>query len=59
MSFATAETIAAAFQGYLSTFIEEGTRDNVAWRTKILSVMKRPSPKLLDDIRRLFFKMEE
>ena len=59
MSFSTAETIAAAFQGYLSTFIEEGTRDNVAWRNKILSVMKRPSPKLLDDIRRLFFKMED
>ena len=55
LSFSTAESIAAAFGGYLSTFIEEGTRDNVAWRNKILLAMKRPSPKLVDDIRRLFF----
>jgi len=56
MSFSTAESIAAAFKGYLSTFIEEGMRDNVSWRNKILQVMKRPSPKLVDDIRRLFFR---
>ena len=55
LSFSTAESIAAVFGGYLSTFIEEGTRDNVAWRNKILLAMKRPSPKLVDDIRRLFF----
>jgi len=55
MGFGTAESISALFGGCIATFIQEGLQDNVAWRNKILGAMKRPSPRLVDEIRRLFF----
>lgn len=55
MSFAMAETISESFAGSLRGFMVMGVENVEEWRNKILKAMKRPSPKLVDHIRDLFF----
>jgi hypothetical protein len=55
MSFSMAETISESFQGSLCGFMRMGVENVEEWRDKILKAMKRPSPKLVDHIRNLFF----
>jgi len=55
MSFTMAETISESFGGSLCGFMRMGVENVEEWRNKILKAMKRPSPKLVDHIRDLFF----